>query len=130
MRGAWKAVLLAALLIITVGYSVLWAVEARRRRLAGRATPDATGLGIGFVTNFFDTLGIKPLLGRAFLPGEEKGAAPVLLLSYNFWQKSFAGDPNVVGQVFQRHLAASVFDLRSSRDSDNKLVERTRAALA
>jgi predicted permease len=52
--------------------------------------------------NFFDTLGVKPLLGRAFLPGEDKqGAAPVLLLSYNFWQKSFAGDPNVVGQVFQ-----------------------------
>jgi uncharacterized membrane protein YfcA len=53
-----KTVLLAALLIITVGYTVLWAVEARRRRPAGRATPDATGLGIGFVTNFFDTLGI------------------------------------------------------------------------
>jgi uncharacterized membrane protein YfcA len=53
-----KTVLLATLLLITVGYSVLWAVEARRRRVAGRATPDATGLGIGFVTNFFDTLGI------------------------------------------------------------------------
>ena len=53
-----KTVLLATLLIITAGYSVLWAVEARRRRMAARATPDATGLGIGFVTNFFDTLGI------------------------------------------------------------------------
>jgi uncharacterized membrane protein YfcA len=53
-----KTVLLATLLIITVGYSVLWAVEARRRRMAGGATPDARGLGIGFVTNFFDTLGI------------------------------------------------------------------------
>jgi uncharacterized membrane protein YfcA len=53
-----KTVLLATLLLITVGYSVLWAVEARRRRTAGRATPDATRLGIGFVTNFFDTLGI------------------------------------------------------------------------
>jgi predicted permease len=45
---------------------------------------------------------VKPLFGRTFLPGEDKqGAAPVLLLSYNFWRKSFAGDPNVVGQVFQ-----------------------------
>ena len=53
-----KAILLATLLLITVAYSVLWAVEARRRRTGGRATPTATGLGIGFVTNFFDTLGI------------------------------------------------------------------------
>jgi uncharacterized membrane protein YfcA len=53
-----KTVLLATLLIITVGYSGLWAVAARRRRMTGRATPNATGLGIGFVTNFFDTLGI------------------------------------------------------------------------
>jgi uncharacterized membrane protein YfcA len=53
-----KTVLLATLLIITVGYSVLWAVEARRRRSGGRVVPTATGLGTGFVTNFFDTLGI------------------------------------------------------------------------
>jgi len=53
-----KTVLLATLLIITVAYSVLWAVEARRRRSEGRAVPNATGLGIGLVTNFFDTLGI------------------------------------------------------------------------
>jgi len=53
-----KTVLLATLLIITVAYSVLWAVEARRRRSGGRAVPNPMGLGIGFVTNFFDTLGI------------------------------------------------------------------------
>ena len=48
---------------------------------------------------------IKPLLGRTFQAGEDKqGAAPVLVLSYHFWQKSFAGDPNVVGQVFQIRL--------------------------
>ena len=53
-----KTVLLATLLLITVAYSVLWAVEARRRRTGGRAVPTVTGVGIGFVTNFFDTLGI------------------------------------------------------------------------
>ncbi|HEY3157808.1 MAG TPA: sulfite exporter TauE/SafE family protein [Vicinamibacterales bacterium] len=53
-----KTILLATLLIITVVYSLLWAVEARRRRTPGRAAPTATGVGIGFITNFFDTLGI------------------------------------------------------------------------
>jgi putative ABC transport system permease protein len=69
--------------------------------LLGRPEPERVQTGV-VSDNFFDTLGVKPLLGRAFLPGEDKpGAAPVLLLSYNFWQKSFAGDPNVIGQVFQ-----------------------------
>ncbi len=69
--------------------------------LLGRPEPERVQTGV-VSDNFFDTLGVKPLLGRAFLPGEDKqGAAPVLLLSYNFWQKSFAADPNVIGQVFQ-----------------------------
>src|SRR3954468_15752835 len=69
--------------------------------LLGRPEPERVQTGV-VSDNFFDTLGVKPLLGRAFLPGEDKqGAAPVLLLSYNFWQNSFAGDPNGVGQVFQ-----------------------------
>jgi predicted permease len=69
--------------------------------LLGRPEPERVQTGV-VSDNFFDTLGVKPLLGRAFLPGEDKqGAAPVLLLSYSFWQKSFAADPNVVGQVFQ-----------------------------
>jgi len=69
--------------------------------LLGRPEPERVQTGV-VSDNFFDTLGVKPLLGRAFLPGEDKqGAAPVLVLSYSFWQKSFAADPNVVGQVFQ-----------------------------
>jgi putative ABC transport system permease protein len=69
--------------------------------LLGRPEPERVQTGV-VSDNFFETLGVKPLLGRAFLPGEDKqGAAPVLLLSYNFWKNSFAGDPNVIGQVFQ-----------------------------
>src|SRR3954468_18450468 len=69
--------------------------------LLGRPEPERVQTGV-VSDNFFDTLGVKPLLGRLFAPGEDKpGAAPVLLLSYNFWKKSFAGNPNVVGQVFQ-----------------------------
>jgi putative ABC transport system permease protein len=69
--------------------------------LLGRPDPERVQTAV-VSDNFFDTLGVKPLLGRTFRPGEDKqGAAPVLVLSYNYWQKSFAGDPNIVGQVFQ-----------------------------
>jgi predicted permease len=69
--------------------------------LLGRPDPERVQTGV-VSDNFFDLLGVKPLLGRTFQPGEDKqGAAPVLVLSYAFWQKSFAGDPNVIGQVFQ-----------------------------
>jgi len=54
-----KNILLGALLVITLAYILFWTLLARRRRDRGASgTPDASGLSIGFVTNFFDTLGI------------------------------------------------------------------------
>ena len=51
--------------------------------------------------NFFRTLGVSPLYGRAFIDEDDKQSArPVLVLSYNFWKKNFGGDPYVVGQKF------------------------------
>ncbi|MGH7488897.1 MAG: ABC transporter permease, partial [bacterium] len=49
--------------------------------------------------NYFDTLGIQPLLGRFFGPADDDpaGSNPVLVISHRFWQSRFAGDPNVVG---------------------------------
>ena len=48
---------------------------------------------------FFQTLGVKPILGRDFYTGEDKPGAPrTTLLSYAAWQKRFAGNPDVVGQ--------------------------------
>jgi macrolide transport system ATP-binding/permease protein len=48
---------------------------------------------------FFQTLGVKPILGRDFYAGEDKPGAPrTTLLSYASWQKRFAGNPSVVGQ--------------------------------
>ena len=43
--------------------------------------------------------GVAPALGRWFVPADEaKGAPPVAVLSYALWQKSFAGDPGLVGR--------------------------------
>jgi predicted permease len=50
--------------------------------------------------NYFETLGLKPVLGRLFLSAEGKvpGADPVIVLGYAFWQTRFAGDPAIVGR--------------------------------
>ncbi len=50
--------------------------------------------------NFFDLYGVKPLLGRTYLPGEDQnGRNDVVVLSYEVWQQSFGGEKNVVGKI-------------------------------
>jgi putative ABC transport system permease protein len=48
-------------------------------------------------SNYFDVLGVRPIRGRNFLPGEEEGA-DVALVTENFWRKRLSGDPNVIGR--------------------------------
>ena len=48
---------------------------------------------------FFQTLGVEPMLGRVLLPEEEEpGRANVVVLSYRFWQEHFASNRDVVGR--------------------------------
>jgi predicted permease len=57
-------------------------------------------IGMTVSANFFQTYGVSPILGRAFIPGEEDvgpGAHPVAVLGHGFWQTRFGGDPDVVG---------------------------------
>ncbi len=52
--------------------------------------------------NFFDVLGVRPLLGRTFVASDDTPHADaVLVLSYKYWQSRHGGDPNIVGKVFQ-----------------------------
>jgi predicted permease len=52
--------------------------------------------------NFFELMGVTPLLGRTFAPSDEAhGAEAVLILSHQYWLRSHKGDPNVVGRVFR-----------------------------
>jgi predicted permease len=48
-------------------------------------------------SNYFDLLGVRPILGRNFLPEEEENA-DVALVTKNFWQERLGGDPNVIGR--------------------------------
>src|SRR5277367_1630741 len=51
--------------------------------------------------NYFDTLGIKPALGRFFGPADDQksGAHPVLVISYRLWRSRFGADPNIIGRT-------------------------------
>lgn len=51
--------------------------------------------------NFFDVLGVKPALGRAFLPEDDRvpDAAPVVVLSDRYWRTRFDADPSIVGRT-------------------------------
>ena len=50
--------------------------------------------------NYFDALGIHPILGRAFEPGEDTGrnAHPVTVISYQTWRDRYHGDPAIIGK--------------------------------
>jgi macrolide transport system ATP-binding/permease protein len=49
---------------------------------------------------FFSTLGVKPMLGRGFLPGEDQaGKQKIVILAYSAWIKRFGGDRAIVGQA-------------------------------
>lgn len=57
-----------------------------------------------FVTaNYFEVLGIHPILGRGFQPGEEAnpGELPAVVISYGLWQSHFGGDRSVIGKSIQ-----------------------------
>lgn len=64
--------------------------------------PDGSQIiqGMDVTTSYFDLIGIKPLLGRTFLPSEIAAKPdPVIILGYDLWQKSFGGDQHIIGQT-------------------------------
>jgi len=68
-------------------------------KLVGNGTPKPLQ-SVWVAGNFFQVLGVQPVLGRQFTPEESvKGGSPVALLSYPFWQRQFHGDLSIVGQA-------------------------------
>jgi len=58
-------------------------------------------LGSIVSANYFDAIGVRPILGRGFLPGEDAGSSahPVTVISYQLWQGRFKGDPQIIGKT-------------------------------
>jgi putative ABC transport system permease protein len=60
-------------------------------------------------SGLFPVLGVRPVLGRTFLPDDDRREGPATaILSYELWQRSFGGDPEVIG----RSLTIDSFDRR------------------
>ena len=67
--------------------------------LTGRDQPQLIS-GVMVAENFFQTLGVRPAIGRLFTSKEcQKGGPPAALLSHAFWQTEFAADPAIVGKT-------------------------------
>ena len=51
-------------------------------------------------SGIFDVFGVQPVLGRGFVPAEDRsGAAPVAVISHELWMRRYQGDPSAVGQT-------------------------------
>ncbi|HKR27304.1 MAG TPA: ABC transporter permease [Acidobacteriaceae bacterium] len=67
--------------------------------LTGGAQPERVYIA-NVSANYFDVLGIKPMLGRFFLPDEEsRPAIPSVVLGYSLWKTRYAADPAIVGKA-------------------------------
>ena len=70
--------------------------------LTGKGKPERVW-GTVATANYFDVLGVRPMLGRGFLPVEDEkpGGAPVAVISYRLWQTHFGATPDIVGRAIE-----------------------------
>ena len=85
----------------TKSFEKLAAYSGSRINLTGDGEPQQL-IGVKATAHYFDVYGIKPALGRTFLPEEDApGKNHVVVLSYPFWQRVFGGAADVVGRPIQ-----------------------------
>ena len=78
-------------------FSSISAFEPRLYNLGNTASPERLN-GLQVTSEFFASIGVKPTLGRAFVPAEETpGKDHVVVLSWALWKQRFGGDPHVIG---------------------------------
>jgi predicted permease len=84
-------------------FSGLLAYHHEYASLTGASKPERI-YAVLTSANYFDVLGIRPILGRGFGPEEEReveGSAAVVVISYDLWQSHFGGDPSIVERKIQ-----------------------------
>src|SRR6266516_1540062 len=74
------------------------AMAERSFNLTGVGEPERLD-GRRVSANLFDLLGVPALLGRTFVPDDDRAGAHVVLLSYSLWQRRFGSDPNIIGRA-------------------------------
>src|SRR2546430_8675957 len=68
--------------------------------LTGHSSPESF-YGVSLTGNAFNFLGVKPIAGRTIQPFDIRPDGipePVVVLSYQFWQRMFSGDTNAIGK--------------------------------
>jgi predicted permease len=97
---------------VAVANYIDWRDQSRSFEAVGAAdywSPNLTGVdppehlwGLQVTQNLLPLLGVEPMLGRVFLPGEDqKGSEFEVVLSYKLWLRRFAGDANVLGKTLK-----------------------------
>ena len=89
----------------TTALSGLAAYHDDYMSITGEGTPERI-YGALVSSNYFEVLGVRPLLGQTFkstLPYERAGV-PLAVLNYDLWQNRFGGDPAIVGKTIQINL--------------------------
>jgi predicted permease len=80
-------------------FESLIAMEGGSANLTDEASPDRVR-SLAVTAQFFGTLGIRPVLGRAFASNEDApGGERVIMLSERLWRSRYAGDPGVIGRT-------------------------------
>ena len=76
-------------------------ISTSNSRDAGQGVQGEIAWGEMVTSNYFDVLRIQPILGRGFLPEDDKAqnASPVVVLGHNLWQRRFNSDASVVGKT-------------------------------
>jgi len=79
------------------------AAYAMRPMTLGDAGQSDLILGEIVSGNYFEVMGVRPALGRGFLPAEDAavGSGPVAVLGHQAWQRRFAGDPTILGRSIE-----------------------------
>ncbi len=82
----------------STGFEGMAATSYRSFNLTGVGEPERLD-GRRVSANLFDVLGVKPIVGRTFVPQEDKPGTKVVLLNESLWQRRFGGDSSVVGRA-------------------------------
>jgi predicted permease len=85
----------------TTSFENLTLIQPNGFNLTGRGDPVVVDVG-QVSTEFFSVIGVPPLRGRTFAPGEDQdGGAKVVVLGHKLWSQRFASDPNVINQTIR-----------------------------
>src|SRR5262249_4854809 len=74
------------------------ALRYQSASLTGDQAPEQA-LGGGVTSNFFDVLGVQPIVGRIWTREEDAAKAKAVVISYGLWQRRFGGDPKIAGRT-------------------------------